>query len=334
MTDDLSPRMPMHQFASIAEVWHLEDFWHVHLATKLSVMDPTLVTRCAEVSSKMKLPVRFSSSNADVICMVGGVMANPFGPAHLTHGVDKVTRLEYQGFDPSSGMHHETIRRDTGGYAVHWHHEARFDTDKPTAVYTAFSACKRVSWAGATSELKTEIRPGWELLAPAFHENQTVRYYPFRQRMWSMGGDRLERKSVEKPTCITDHDVFERGSMGPTGDLQVIRVMMYRTHNWARSIKQDQLDNDLWPTLVTDYHRVDGPAMVNTYTVKDTVDNSGIKTQVSHDYQHDWYRNGKKVTGTEVQKWASRNGVIMVDHPCHDRPCFPNEMDRAMWALV
>lgn len=333
---DQSPRMDFVKFAAIADVWFLEDFWHVHLATKEPVQDSKIIQNCMLVSMENPTyPIRFTSANSQVMWLWNGEVTCPFGPALFEHVPSRVTRTEFHGFNPNSGLLSDTVRIDNGGYFVNWDRNARFDTDRPTSIKTAFSQVKRVKWDGATDELKNSLRTGWEAVKPAFHGAQMVRYYPFIQRLWEMAPfPRLERKSTEKPTAITDHDVFEDGTMGPTGTLQVTRVMMYRTYSWARRIRDTQTDSEIWPEDLDDYHRGDGPAKVTVYTVKDLITDSGTRTSVANDYQHEWYRAGKKMTGTEVHDWAKRNGVIMVDHPCHDRPCFPNEMDRAMWALT
>lgn len=331
---DTNPTIDFVRFASIAEVWHMEDFWHVHLSMKQSVFDTGIFSNCMKISHANDLPIRFTSANNDVLWLKGGFKSNPFGPSRITHSGSKETRLEYNDYDPQSRLLFDHHRRDTGSHRLDWDPTGRIGKDAHTILQTASAGCKRVVWSTANTHLRGDMRAVWETIQPTFHDSHTVRYYPFRQRMWLVGGTRLERKSLNDPTCITDHDVFERGVVTPTGGLELTRVMLNRTYSWARQVKSEQMDDELWPTLVTNYHRGDGPALVNVYAVKDTVTNSGCRTQVTNDYHHEWYRNGKSMTGKQVQDWAKSHGVIMIDHPCHDRPCFPNEMDRTMWTLT
>ncbi len=311
------------EFTKLCQVWHLEKFWHVHINMNKAISYDAPSSYVLELSEKNPdCLIRFTSPNGAVRWLKNRQDHCPFEPAFYSSHAPFVS-MSFDDFDMDRAFTYSYLDIQSGEYHITWN-EKELALDEPTNLLGSPS---KIGTFIHSSGTVNSTRPAWLKLESTFSNGEVVRNYTSRTVEWKLpltsaaGVNHMQRKTFGAPTLIQDLTVYERGKVLEDGTLEIIRLIPSRLFYWATSMSGNTYHN----------HRVDGPAVVTLYDLKEVIHGSRRTTIHMGTYQHAWVINGKEISGHEVSEFCRRSGIVLQQGPLHEKTAFLNEQDQMIW---
>jgi len=314
--------MNINQFAKMCTVWHLGDFWHIHVNLNAPLWPVTksagqkVMTSMQQVSSNTAFPIRWSSYEGPTVWMTNGKVHNPFG-ADAYGGSDGYWlnvmptgdhTIIGSSLDPNNGML-----------------ELGWSSPRPNN-RMIYQHSQYRSAASSIHDYNSKITAYGDIK----DRDESVNNLPIDSadmvQYYSAVISYDRNFDTRSPACnLTvshnkqrDIDVIEQGSI-VDGVPRMDRFIRKRILQWGGHHMNQQINQPL--------HRPDGPAIVNLLGVTETILGSTKAIQIT-DHTHEWRLHGTPISQSSIVNWCHKHGVVMRNEHHGDKHSFIDEMDR------
>lgn len=312
--------MNIHDYAKLCTVWHLDDFWHIHVNAKIYSFHPDLTDFMIRVSQNTKLPIRWTTANHHTVrWTTDGHEGGSFEPS--VYSTYPGVYANMIGYDPDSGAKSLMVNMNTGAYSTGWGCAQRYPHNKLISLAT-FKTNTDVWGALCWNYEEYHTMPH---IMDTYLSGDAVRYYEEVIRKWAASGNfndiefaHIDSRLDGLCTKIHDAGVTERGYVTNDFVPELVRLIRHRYSSWVSSVDTTS--------------RLDGPSVVAQHMLKQIISGDINRTTSYGGYEQTWWIRGKNISEIQVQEWARKHGIVIRQGQLADQSAFTDPTAQLAWA--